>query len=95
MVAVAKDLGKLSLAIRSAEGQKEADDSGTMLGCDVSPEIARQSAAAQESAKVQVYSGGKAKEFSVKRDDAGDARAAQGCDAPGQMAAQSDSAMNQ
>ncbi len=42
--------------------QQETADAGTMSGCEVSPEIARQSAADRQSATVMVYSGEKAKE---------------------------------
>ena len=51
-IAVAKELGKLSLAIRSAVEQQDTADAGTMFGCDVSPEIARQSAIARQRATV-------------------------------------------
>jgi pilus assembly protein CpaB len=76
-IAVAKDLGKLSLAIRAAVDTKEAS---TISGCDVSQQIARQSAIAGQSTTVVVYTGNKAKEFSVKRGDAGDASALLNCD---------------
>ncbi len=68
-IAVAKDLGKLSLAIRAAVEHEQTRDAGTMFGCDVSPEIARQSAIANESATVVVYGGDKPKEYSVKKHD--------------------------
>ena len=42
-ITVAEQLGKLSLAVRSAVDQQDTD-TGTMLSSDVSPEIARQSA---------------------------------------------------
>ena len=57
-------LGTLSPAIRAAVEHQEISDSGTMFGCDVSPEIARQSAIASESATVVVYGGDRPKEFS-------------------------------
>ncbi len=59
-----------------------------MFGCDVSPEIARQSAIANESATVVVYSGDKPKEYSVKKRDAGDTGAPSGCDVSRQGASQ-------
>ena len=68
-ITVAKELGKLSLAIRAAVEQQDTADTGTMLGCDVSPEIARQTL---ESATVVVYAGEKAKVYSVKKHDTGD-----------------------
>ena len=52
-----------------------------MSGCDVSQEIARQSEIAGQSTKVVVYTGDKAKEFSVKKHDTGDASALFNCDA--------------
>jgi pilus assembly protein CpaB len=70
-IAVAKELGKLSLAVRSAFEQKDTADAGAMFGCDVSPEIARQSAIDRQSTTVVVYSGEKAKEYSVKKSDTG------------------------
>jgi pilus assembly protein CpaB len=79
-IAVAKELGKLSLAIRAAVEQQETADAGTMFGCDVSQEIARQSAIASESATVVVYTGAKAKEYSVKKQDTVDTGAKSGCD---------------
>ena len=38
---LAKELGKLSLAIRAAVEERRTADTGTMSGCEVSPEIAR------------------------------------------------------
>ncbi len=87
-IAVAKDLGKLSLAIRATEEKRTAEDLGTTFGCDVSPEIARQSAIASQSATVVVYGGDKPKEYSVRKQDAGDTGAAIGCDVSGEMASQ-------
>jgi pilus assembly protein CpaB len=75
-IAIAKELGKLSLAVRSAVEQRDQGDAGAMSGCDVSPEIAGQNAIASGSATVVVYAGDKAKEFSVPKHDAG----AFGCD---------------
>ena len=65
-VSFAKDLGKLSLAIRAAVDTR---DVSTTSGCDVSQQIARQSAIAGQSTTVVVYTGDKAKEYSVKRGD--------------------------
>jgi pilus assembly protein CpaB len=87
-IAVAKDLGKLSLAIRAAEEKRNVEDLGTTFGCDVSPEIARQSANASQSATVVVYAGDKPKEYSVRKHDAGDTGAAIGCGLSGEMASQ-------
>src|SRR5262245_11828245 len=60
-ITVAQRLGKLSLAIRSADDQQDTADTGTMLSTDVSPELARQ------SSTVVVKGGGKVTEYSVKR----------------------------
>jgi pilus assembly protein CpaB len=82
-IAVAKDLGKLSLAIRAAVDTRDA---ATMLGCDVSQEIARQSEIASQSTTVVVYTGDKAKEYSVKKHDT--AAALFNCDASQEVAPQ-------
>jgi pilus assembly protein CpaB len=87
-IAVAKDLGKLSLAIRAAVEQRDAEDAGTMFGCNVSREIARESAIASESSTVMVYSGDKAKEYSVRRQGGGDAGARSNCDRAAEVARQ-------
>lgn len=60
-ITVAEHLGKLSLSMRAALEQHEKGESGTMFSGDVSPEIARQ------STNVVVYSGDKAKEYSIKQ----------------------------
>jgi pilus assembly protein CpaB len=76
-IAVARELGKLSLAIRAAVDTRDAS---TMSGCDVSQEIARQSAIAGQSTTVVVYTGGdKAKEYSVKKGETGDTNALFNC----------------
>jgi pilus assembly protein CpaB len=82
-IAVAKDLGKLSLAIRAAVDTRDA---ATMLGCDVSQEIARQSEIASQNTTVVVYTGDKAKEYSVKKHDT--AGALFNCDASQEVAPQ-------
>ena len=87
-ITVAKELGKLSLAIRAAVEHQETADTGTMFGCDVSPEIARQSAIASESATVVVYGGDKPKEYSVKKRDAGDTALCSACDGSAEFARQ-------
>jgi pilus assembly protein CpaB len=76
-IAVAKDLGKLALAIRAAVDTKEAS---TISGCDVSQQIARESAIAGQSTKVVVYTGEKTKEYSVRKGDAGEMSAQFNCD---------------
>jgi pilus assembly protein CpaB len=75
-IAVAKDIGKLSLAIRSAVDTR---NTATMVGCDVSDSMARQSEIASQSTKVVVYTGDKVKEYSVKKNDA--VGVASNCDA--------------
>ena len=70
-ITVAEHLGTLSLAVRAAVEQQDTADTGTMSSCDVSPEIARQDAIAGARAAVVVYAGGKATEFSVKKQDSG------------------------
>ena len=70
-ITVAEQLGKLSLAVRSAVDQQDTADTGTMFSCDVSPEIARQNAIARQSATVVVYAGDKVKKYSVKKHDTG------------------------
>jgi pilus assembly protein CpaB len=77
-IAVAKDLGKLSLAIRAAVDTKDAN---AVSGCDVSQQIARQSVIAGQSTTVVVYTGAKAKEYSVKKGETGDASSLLNCDA--------------
>ena len=87
-IAVAKELGKLSLAIRAAVEHEQTRDAGTTFGCDVSPEIARQSAVANESATVVVFGGDKPKEYSVKKHDLADMAPHSGCDLSGDVAVQ-------
>lgn len=79
-IAVAKDLGKLSLAVRAAVSHQDAINSGTVFGCNVSQEIARQSAIASKSTTVTVFSGDKSKDFSVQKNAAAESPAApSGC----------------
>jgi pilus assembly protein CpaB len=68
-IAVAKHLGTLSLAMRSAVELRDTADSRTISSCDVSPEIARQNAIAGQSAAVMIYGGGKVQEYSVRKQD--------------------------
>jgi pilus assembly protein CpaB len=89
-IAVAKELGRLSLAIRSAKSEQDSVDSGTMFGCHVSPEIARQSAVASKATTVVVYAGDKSKEFSVQKHGAESGGAAFGCGTPSQTSSRSD-----
>jgi pilus assembly protein CpaB len=79
-VIVAKQLGTLSLAVRAAAEQWERADTGAMSSCDVSPELARQSALAGQSTMVAIHSGGSVKQYSVKRGDPENPEADSGCD---------------
>src|SRR6476660_4292293 len=83
-IAVAKHLGSLSLAMRSAVELPNTVDSRTISSCDVSPEIARQNAIAGQSAAVAVYGGGKVQEYSVRKQDS-----SVGCDVSPKIAGQS------
>jgi pilus assembly protein CpaB len=93
-ITVAKELGKLSLAIRAAVEQRGAaveqqdtGDAGTVFGCDVSPEIARQNAGHSET--VVVYQSGKVKEYSVKKHDTGTTGTRVSCDGSPEIARRS------
>ncbi|WGR92971.1 Flp pilus assembly protein CpaB [Bradyrhizobium sp. ISRA443] len=79
-VTVAKQLGTLSLAVRSAVDQWEKADAGAMSSCDVSPELARQNAIAGQTAAVVVHTGGEVKEYTVRKQDADDIDVAVSCD---------------
>jgi pilus assembly protein CpaB len=83
-IAVAKHLGSLSLAMRSAVELRDTVDSRTISSCDVSPEIARQNALAGQSVPVVVYGGGKVQEYSVRKQDS-----SVGCDASPKIAGES------
>src|SRR5436190_17895339 len=83
-IAVAKNLGSLSLAMRSAVELRDTADSRTISSCDVSSEIARQNAIAGQSAAVVVYGGGKVQEYSVRKQDS-----IAGCDGSPKIAGQS------
>ena len=90
-ISVAKDLGKLSLAVRAAVEQNNTADAGTMFGCNVSPEIARQNAIARQITTVVVYESGKPKEYSVKKDGVGrDAAKLVGCDGTAEVTRKND-----
>lgn len=79
-VTVAKQLGTLSLAVRAAVEQWDTADTGAMSSCDVSPELARQNAAAGQIASVAVHSGREVKQYSVRKQDADDSAALASCD---------------
>lgn len=71
-IMVARQIGTLSLAVRAAVEQWDTADTGAMSSCDVSPEIARQNAIAGRTAAVVVHAGGQVKQYSVRKQDAGD-----------------------
>jgi pilus assembly protein CpaB len=85
-IAVAKQLGTISLAVRAAIEQWDKADSGAMSSCDVSPELARQNAIAGQTTSVVVHTGGEVKEYSVRKQDADDIDAIAGCDASPEVA---------
>src|SRR6185312_7553235 len=72
-ITVAKQLGTLSLAVRAAVEQWDTADSGAISSCDVSPELAGQ------SAPVAVYSGGELKQYSVRKQGSEDLDAIANC----------------
>jgi pilus assembly protein CpaB len=72
-VSVAKQLGTLSLVVRAAAEQwDKAADTGATSSCDVSPELARQSAVAGQSTTVAIYNGHELKQYSVRKQDMDD-----------------------
>jgi pilus assembly protein CpaB len=85
-IAVAKQLGTLSLAVRAAIEQWDKADSGAMSSCDVSPELARQNAIAGQTTSVVVHTGGEIKEYSVRKQNADDIDAIANCDASPEVA---------
>ncbi|QOZ35171.1 Flp pilus assembly protein CpaB [Bradyrhizobium sp. CCBAU 53421] len=80
-VAVAKQLGTLSLVVRAAAEQWDKADTGATSSCDVSPELARQSAVAGQSTTVAIYTGSGVKQYSVRKQDVDD-DVRVGCDGP-------------
>jgi len=87
---LAKELGKLSLAVRSAVEVKDTADGGAVFGSDVSPAIASQvacqKAMARQNTTVIVYAKGKPLEYTVKKEGIADAGLASGCDGPPEVA---------
>ncbi|MES5486375.1 Flp pilus assembly protein CpaB [Bradyrhizobium sp. INPA03-11B] len=90
-VAVAKQLGTLSLVVRAAAEQWDKADTGATSSCDVSPELARQSAVAGQSTTVAIYSASGMKQYSVRKQDVDDDYRA-GCDGPSPLEAQTTAA---
>jgi pilus assembly protein CpaB len=70
-VTVARQIGKLSLTVRSAIDQADSGNPGAMSSCDVSPELARQNAIAGQTTAVVIYTGGDSKQYSVRKDGSG------------------------
>ncbi|MDH2348690.1 Flp pilus assembly protein CpaB [Bradyrhizobium sp. SSUT77] len=79
-ITVGKQLGTLSLAIRSAVDQWDKADAGAMSSCDVSPELARQNAVAGQTISVAIHSGGEVKQYSVRKQIADGIDAIAGCE---------------
>ncbi|MGY4320571.1 Flp pilus assembly protein CpaB [Bradyrhizobium sp. JR3.5] len=71
-VAVAKQLGTLSFVVRAAAEQWDKADTGATSSCDVSPELARQSAVAGQSTTVAIYTGSEVKQYSVRKQELDD-----------------------
>jgi pilus assembly protein CpaB len=71
-ITVARQLGALSLVIRSAVDQWNASskDSGSISSCDVSPELARQNAIAGQRTAVAVHVPGKVEQVMVRKQNA-------------------------
>lgn len=92
-ITVAKQLGTLSLSVRSAIEQRNTADSGAVSSCDVSPEIARQNAIAGQSTSVVIHSRGEVKQYAVKKQfqDDGDSSA---CDGASEISRQTTTAMD-
>jgi pilus assembly protein CpaB len=67
-IAVARQIGKLSLTVRSAVDQADSENPSAMSSCDVSPELARQNAVAGQTTAVVIYTGADVKQYSVKKD---------------------------
>lgn len=79
-VTVAKQLGTLSLAVRAAVDQWNTADRGAVSSCDVSPELARQSAIAGQRVAVLVHSGGETKQYMVRKESLEDGETGAACD---------------
>jgi pilus assembly protein CpaB len=92
-ITVAKQLGTLSLAVRAAVEQWDTADSGAISSCDVSPELARQSALAGQSAPIVVYSGGELKQYSVRKQGSEDSDAIASCGGVSDLSGQTATAM--
>jgi pilus assembly protein CpaB len=92
-VTVAKQLGRLSLAVRAAIEGRETANSNAMSSCDVSPELARQNALAGQTTSVVVHSGGESKQYSVRRQDSEDGEANPSCDGSQEAGRQTATAM--
>jgi pilus assembly protein CpaB len=83
---LAKDLGKLSLAVRSAVEVADTADAGAVVASDVSPAIACQNVIARQFTTVVVYAKGKHSEYTVRKQRIEDAERASGCAGFAEMA---------
>ncbi|KWV56041.1 Flp pilus assembly protein CpaB [Bradyrhizobium macuxiense] len=92
-ITVAKQLGTLSLVVRAAADQWSKPDTGDISSCDVSPELARQSAIAGQSTTIAIYNSGGMKQYSVRRDDSDDGDVRVGCDGSSDVSQQTTTAM--
>jgi pilus assembly protein CpaB len=81
-VTVAKQLGRLSLAVRAAVDQWDKADAGVWSRCDGSPELAGQSVA------VTVQSGGEVKKYSFRKQDSEERETRVSCDGSQEVARQ-------
>ncbi|WGS22802.1 MULTISPECIES: Flp pilus assembly protein CpaB [unclassified Bradyrhizobium] len=79
-ITVAKQLGTLSLVVRAAADQWNKADNGDISSCDVSPELARQSAIAGQSTTIAIYNSGGVKQYSVRKDDSDEGDVLVACD---------------
>jgi pilus assembly protein CpaB len=91
-ITVAKQLGTLSLVVRAAVDEWDKADDGATSSCDVSPELARQSAVAGQTTTVVVHSGRDAKQYTVRKQGSENRDAVAGCDEFSRVAPQTASA---
>lgn len=68
-ITVAKNIGKLSLAVRAVVDHWDTADSRATSNCDLSPEAARQNEIAGQMAAVVIHSGGEVKQYAVRKQD--------------------------
>jgi pilus assembly protein CpaB len=83
-IAVAKQLGTLSLAVRAAVDQWDKVDADAVSSCDASPE---------QSTAVVIHSGGEIKQYAVRKQDSGEGDTSVSCDGSLVVARQTTTAM--